>query len=156
MTPAERLDQLARGENPLLITKMASGYAVMSETQFLPGYCLLLADPMMGQLNDLHNELRQQFLSDMAKLGDAVLQSTDAVRINYSIYGNLDPFLHAHIFPRYASEAEKYRTLPPFLIPAEVREAAEHRYDPAVHERLQLMIEARLESIESEIGNVLE
>lgn len=28
------------------------------------------------------------------------------MRVNYEIFGNLDPFVHAHVFPRYAWESE--------------------------------------------------
>ncbi|MBC8063614.1 MAG: hypothetical protein H7Y17_02195, partial [Chlorobia bacterium] len=104
MTPYQRLAQLERGENPALIAKLPSGFAVMGDFQFLPGYCLLLAHPRVDKLNDLQGPQRTQFLDDMARLGDAILGATDAIRINYSIYGNLDPFLHAHLFPRYAWE----------------------------------------------------
>jgi diadenosine tetraphosphate (Ap4A) HIT family hydrolase len=92
---------------------------------------------MVEKLNDLEGAARTLFLEDMAKVGDAVLAATGCRRINYSIYGNQDPFLHAHIFPRYDDEDERYRTVPPFLVPAEVREAAEHAYDPTKHGDLQ-------------------
>jgi len=144
VTPAERLAALERGENPLLIARLPSGFAVMSESQFLPGYCLLLADPMVGKLNDLEGDARVQFLSDMARLGDAVIEATGAVRANYSIYGNLDPFLHAHVFPRFDNEDPRYRTVPPFLYPLELREAVDVRYDEAKHGELRMRIRASL------------
>ncbi len=116
----------------------------MGDSQYLPGYCLLLAYPMVGRLNDLVGDARSAFLEDMAALGDAVLTVTGAVRINYSIYGNLDPFLHAHVFPRYAGELPEYATIPPMSIPAAVRDAAEHAYDPMKHGALREAITARL------------
>jgi diadenosine tetraphosphate (Ap4A) HIT family hydrolase len=146
MSPQERLDQLVKGESPQLVSRMASGFAVMSDTQFLPGYCLLLAYPMTGQLNDLQGSEREQFLRDMARLGDAVKSATGAARINYSIYGNLDPFLHAHVFPRFADEDAEYRTVPPFLYPAAIREAEEHRFDPTKHGALLGSIRSLLEA----------
>ena len=45
----------------------------------------------------------------MAAIGDALLEVTDAARINYEILGNKDPALHAHVFPRYACEASDKR-----------------------------------------------
>jgi diadenosine tetraphosphate (Ap4A) HIT family hydrolase len=33
-----------------------------------------------------------------------------ALRINYAIFGNLEPALHAHVHPRYADEPEAMRT----------------------------------------------
>jgi len=136
ITPAERLASLLNGENPLEIVKMRSGYAVMGDSQYHPGYCLLLAYPMVSKLNDLDGSARTAFLEDMALLGDAVLAATDAVRINYSIYGNLDPFLHAHVFPRYVDE--EFATMPPMSIPADVRAAVP--YDPAKHDDLRRAI----------------
>ena len=44
--------------------------------------------------------------------GDAVLQATGAVRMNYEILGNSEPELHCHLFPRYATEPEQHRKMP--------------------------------------------
>ena len=144
MTPAERLAQLDRCENPALVSRMASGFAVMADSQFLPGYCLLLAYPQVEKLNDLTDEPRLQFLEDMARLGDAVIAATGCLRINYSIYGNLDPFLHAHVIPRYDWEDESYRTKPPMQIPAELREDRAHRFDAGRHADLMARIRQSL------------
>jgi diadenosine tetraphosphate (Ap4A) HIT family hydrolase len=48
----------------------------------------------------------------MARLGDAVLQATGALRMNYEILGNSEPELHCHLFPRYASEPDDKRRMP--------------------------------------------
>lgn len=146
MTTDERLNSLAHGESPQLIVKMESGYAVMADFQFLPGYCLLLGYPKVGQLNDLAGDERASFLRDMAALGDAVKEVTGAVRINYSIYGNLDPFLHAHIFPRFANEPDEFRTAPPFLYPPAVREAEQFRFSEAEHGPVRDQIRQILDS----------
>jgi len=37
------------------------------------------------------------FLSDMSRLGDALLKVTGATRINYAIFGNQEAALHAHV-----------------------------------------------------------
>jgi len=50
----------------------------------------------------------------MASLGDAVLAVTRALRINYAIYGNVDPALHAHVIPRFADEAPALRQAQPW------------------------------------------
>ena len=50
----------------------------------------------------------------MTRLGDALLKVTGAVRVNYAILGNLDPALHAHVFPRYTDEPENMRILQPW------------------------------------------
>jgi diadenosine tetraphosphate (Ap4A) HIT family hydrolase len=144
MSPAQRLEALERGENPLVVARMRSGFAVMSNSQFLPGYCLLLGSPIVSRLNDLEGDSRTQFLEDMATLGDAIIAVTGAVRVNYGIYGNLDPFVHAHVWPRYAEEPEEVRTLPPMQFPIGIREAPENAYDPARHDVLRDAIRAKL------------
>jgi len=35
------------------------------------------------------------------------------VRINYALFGNLEPALHAHVFPRRADEPAATRTAQP-------------------------------------------
>lgn len=58
---------------------------------------------------------RQQFLDDMARLGDAVLAVTGAERLNYEMLGNVEPALHAHVIPRYAWEPAETRRQPVWL-----------------------------------------
>lgn len=109
---SQRVDLARNGANDKVICRMASGWAVMGDVQFLPGYCLLLPDPVVPSLNDLDTEARATYLLDMARMGDAVLQATGALRMNYEILGNSEPELHCHIFPRYASEPEENRKMP--------------------------------------------
>lgn len=109
---AERVAEAKAGRNPSVICRMPSGWAVIGDVQFLPGYCLLLADPVVPSLNDLGGAARTQFLADMARLGDALLKVTDAFRINYEILGNSEPELHAHVFPRYRHESDERRRMP--------------------------------------------
>jgi len=104
---AERVGAARRGSNPYVIEKLPGGWLVIGDVQPLPGYCLLLADPVVGSINDLSVEDRQQFSQDMCRVGDALLKVTDAVRINYEIWGNSEPALHAHIMPRYMWEAQE-------------------------------------------------
>ncbi|ARB28703.1 HIT domain-containing protein [Pseudomonas tolaasii] len=108
----ERVELARNGANDKVICRMASGWAVMGDVQFLPGYCLLLPDPVVASLNDLDTQARAAYLLDMARLGDAVLQATGALRMNYEILGNSEPELHCHIFPRYASEPDDKRKMP--------------------------------------------
>ena len=103
-----------KGSYELLITRMSSGWAVMGGSQFLVGYSLLLPDPVVPHLNAMESTHRDQFLKDMATLGDTVLAVTGALRINYAMFGNTEPVLHAHIIPRYANEAPELRTSHPW------------------------------------------
>jgi diadenosine tetraphosphate (Ap4A) HIT family hydrolase len=104
-----------KGELPRVIARMKSGWAVLGDPQITHGYCLLLPDPVVSDLNALSGDERRQFLDDMVKLGDAVLEETGAERINYEILGNVEPALHAHVIPRHASEDPARRKQPVWL-----------------------------------------
>jgi diadenosine tetraphosphate (Ap4A) HIT family hydrolase len=110
------VDRCRAGELPAAIAKLPSGWVVMGERQVLPGYCLLLPDPVVPHMNSLRSVARAQFLFDMALVGDVLLAVTAAARINYAIYGNVDPALHAHIFPRDSAEPENTRTAQPWAL----------------------------------------
>ena len=107
-----RVDALRRGEHPSAIARLPSGWAVLGDVQFLRGYCLLLPDPVVPHLNTMTKSARQQFLSDMTLLGDAILKVTGAIRCNYEMLGNLEPALHAHVFPRFMTEPDELKTRP--------------------------------------------
>ena len=84
------------GGDPTVIARLASGWAVMGDPQVLEGYCLLLPDPVVPHLNAMPPDAQAAFLADLARLGQAVLEQTGALRINYAMFGNLEPALHAH------------------------------------------------------------
>lgn len=110
-----RVAACREGRDPTCLGRMTSGWAVMGDPQVLRGYCLLLPDPVPPHLNDMDLAHRGQFLVDMAALGDVVLAVTGALRVNYAMYGNLAPALHAHVFPRYADEPEFAQTGHPWV-----------------------------------------
>jgi diadenosine tetraphosphate (Ap4A) HIT family hydrolase len=107
-----RVEDCRKGRNPKTIARTSSGWAVLGDVQFLQGYSLLLPDPVVFDLNALTREERQTYLYEMSVIGDALLDVTDAYRINYEILGNTETALHAHIFPRYQSETESLRRVP--------------------------------------------
>jgi len=109
-----RVTALRAGADPTVIARLPSGWAVFGERQFLYGYALLLPDPVVPDLNALDIATREQFLADMARLGQALLEETRALRINYAIFGNLEPALHAHVVPRYREEPPALATAHPW------------------------------------------
>jgi diadenosine tetraphosphate (Ap4A) HIT family hydrolase len=102
------------GADPTLIARLPAGWVVLGDPQVLRGYCLLLPDPVVPHLNAMVPAEQAAFLADVARLGDAVLAVTGALRVNYAIFGNLEPALHAHVFPRYVDEPEPLRTAHPW------------------------------------------
>ena len=130
------------GREPRVIARLYSGWALFGERQFLRGYTLLLPDPVVPTLNALGSQERAAYLQDVARLGDAVLKLTGAARINYAIYGNVDPALHAHIFPRDSAEPESTRTAQPWALDWN----AAPRYSEAEHGALKRRIAADIQA----------
>jgi diadenosine tetraphosphate (Ap4A) HIT family hydrolase len=130
------------GDDPTLIARLPGGWAVMGDPQVLAGYCLLLPDPVVPHLNALAPAAQAAFLTDVARLGQAVLELTGAIRINYALFGNLEPALHAHVLPRYTNEPEALRTAHPWAYDW----SAAPRFDPACDGALLAALRARLAS----------
>jgi diadenosine tetraphosphate (Ap4A) HIT family hydrolase len=127
---------------------MPSGWAVIGDKQLLPGYALLLSDPVVPSLNEMSAEAQAQFLRDMVILGDALLEVTGALRINYEILGNSEAALHAHVLPRYASEPEAMRRRPAWFYDWSAAPDFDPQRDWGVMERIKAAIERRLADIE--------
>jgi diadenosine tetraphosphate (Ap4A) HIT family hydrolase len=140
----DRVESALRGENPLVIARMRSGFAVIGDTQFLPGYCLLLGVPRARDLTDLPLPARLDFLRDMSLLGEAITRVCQPHRINYEIFGNTDPFLHAHVLPRYAWEDAESLSRPAYVYPAERRNAPADQFSEAAHGELKARIRTAL------------
>src|SRR5688572_16021806 len=109
-----RVQDARAGRDATVLGRCASGWAVFGHQQIVQGYLLLLPDPVVPDLNALTPERRSQFLLDMSRLGDALVRTTSPVRINYAIFGNVEPALHAHVIPRYRTEPEAMQTQHPW------------------------------------------
>ncbi len=131
------------GADPTVIARLRSGWAVLGDPQVLPGYCLLLPDPVAPHLNALEPAAQQAFLADMARIGQAVQEITDAVRINYALFGNVEPALHAHVIPRFEDEPADRIKAHPWTYDWQ----AAPRFDAEADRDLLLAIRARLERI---------
>jgi len=111
----ERVEMARAGTNPTVVCRVPSGWVVLGDFQLLPGYSILLPDPVVGDLNSLDKKQRIQYLQDMVILGDALLEVTGAYRINYEIQCNTVQALHAHVTPRYMTEPEEFRKIPAWV-----------------------------------------
>ena len=140
----EQVELAKRGLSRQVICRVRSGWVVLGNSQFITGYSLLLADPVVSSLNALAPDQRAQFLLDMTAIGDALLATTDAYRINYEILGNTEAALHAHIFPRRMVEPDQYRRGPVFAYPTAERES--RPFDSVRDDRLLRSIRDFLET----------
>jgi diadenosine tetraphosphate (Ap4A) HIT family hydrolase len=133
------------------MARMRSGFALIGDTQHLPGYSLLLTDdPSADHLTDLDWPRRSEFLFDLALLGEAVESACKPHglrRMNYEVLGNSLHVLHGHVHPRYEWEPPDKITGPVWRYPKEVRNAPECAYSDEEHRELRAAITAELESL---------
>ncbi|WP_052848662.1 hypothetical protein [Streptomyces avicenniae] len=121
----DRIGSALRGGNPTVLRRLEAGFAVIGDVQFLPGYSVLLVDdPAVQRLSTLSRRRRAAFLSGMDRLGEAVERACGRLdpaflRVNLEILGNTDPYLHAHVWPRYAWEPHERVGGPVWLYPRE-------------------------------------
>ncbi|MFD7915146.1 HIT family protein [Streptomyces sp. NPDC059752] len=149
----DRLGAAERGENPTVLARMQTGWAVIGDTQHLPGYCLLLYAGEANHLTDLPRAERARFLLDLSLLGEAVERvcgKRDPAyrRLNYEVLGNSWEHLHGHVHPRYHWEPPKLLHGPVWRY-GEERTAPEHTLGPQ-HEDLRMDIANALASILSD------
>ena len=143
----DRIGSAIRGENPTVLVKMKSGFAVIGDPQFLPGYCILIGYPKVNSLNDLNIKNRKDFLIDMSLLGDAITAICNPLRINYDILGNAADFLHAHVFPRYEWEEEERRKHPVWQYPKENWSIEKYQFSDEKHGELKMQLSKKLQEL---------
>ena len=125
----QRVEECRNGSYPKTICRINSGWVVLGDVQFVKGYSLILPDPVVSDLNELTPDKRRELLYEATVVGDALLEATDAIRINYEILGNLEPALHVHIFPRYTNEPPELVTKPVWFYDWEAAPKFDHERD---------------------------
>lgn len=147
----DRIGSAHRGENPMVMARMRSGFAVIGDTQHLPGYSLLLCDDAsVEHLTDLDWRRRSQFLFDLSLVGEAVqaaCRTSGLRRVNYEILGNSLPWLHGHVHPRYGWEPAERVGWPVWRYPDVERSAPELAYSDDKHGELRSRITRELERV---------
>lgn len=130
------------------MARMSSGFAVIGDTQHLPGYSVLLTDDSpVNHLTDLDWARRREFLFDLSLLGEAVERACrpqELRRINYEVLGNSLPFLHGHVHARYEWEPPDKLGGPVWRYPKEVRNDPAHAYSDERHAEVRAAITSEL------------
>ena len=135
----------------MVMARMRSGFAVIGDTQHLPGYSVLLCnDAAVDHLTDLDRTARAAFLFDLALLGEAVesaCRDDGLRRINYEVLGNSMALLHGHVHARYEWEPTERVGWPVWLYDPAERFAERHEYTDAEHGPLRAAITRELEHL---------
>jgi diadenosine tetraphosphate (Ap4A) HIT family hydrolase len=152
----DRIGAARAGRNPTVMAHLTASFAVIGDVQFLPGYAVALVDrPGVDRLSDLPRIDRRNFLADVDLIAEAV-ESTCLARdpafrrVNIEILGNSDPFLHAHVWPRYDWEPKHLQGGPVWLYPAESWSAPPTRLG-AQHDGLRRDLRTTIARLQQEL-----
>jgi len=135
----------------MVMARMRSGFAVIGDTQHLPGYSLLLCDDAsVNHLTDIDRQRRGEFLYDLGLIGEAVQRACRPQRlrrVNYEVLGNSMEWLHGHVHARYDWEPAARVGQPVWCYPREERFNDDVAYSDIAHGALRASITQELTRI---------
>lgn len=115
------LETIRAGKAPNLIAELDNSFVVLGDAQFYRGYCILLAKRHAHELFELPRDEALALCDELRSVAEAIHKVVKPLKLNYECLGNLEPHLHWHVFPRFASEEEKLRRAPIWERPASER-----------------------------------
>jgi diadenosine tetraphosphate (Ap4A) HIT family hydrolase len=108
-----RIELWKSGSNPNFIAEFKHSIFVLGDHQFFPGYGLILLKEHTRELHDLPEHVQAEYFLETTRAAKAIEAAFKPLKMNYSCYGNLDPHVHWHLFPRYSDDPQ--RTMPPWV-----------------------------------------
>ena len=90
--------------NPYFVAELETGYVVLADNQYVPGYSLFISNTCVPELHELPRDRRSRFLEEMALAAEAVFRAFEPRKLNYELLGNSVAHLHWHLIPRYADD----------------------------------------------------
>ncbi len=135
----QRVSLWKGGRNPYFIQEFENSIFIVGDHQFHKGYSLLLLKEHVRELHELDSTVQVALFQELMAAGRALAVTFKPWKMNYSCYGNLDPHIHWHLFPRYDSEPDHLNH--PWLHAAKFKD---HLIDSQAAEELGEMIKANL------------
>jgi diadenosine tetraphosphate (Ap4A) HIT family hydrolase len=105
-TICQRVSLWRGGGNPHFIHEFEHSIFVVGDHQFHRGYSLLLLKEHVRELHELEESVFIALSQELLQAGRAIVETFRPWKMNYSCYGNVDPHIHWHLFPRYESELD--------------------------------------------------
>lgn len=91
----EKLDSLMIPICDLSVTKL---FLFREQTYY--GRCVIAYKDHNVDLTELSEEDASLFMSDMKKVGKAIMKAVNPAKVNYGMYSDTLPHLHVHIVPK--------------------------------------------------------
>ena len=102
----QRVARWRDGRNAHFVHEFEHSVLFVGDHQFHRGYCLLLLKEHVRELHELEPAVYRALSDDLITAGRAIVGAYGPWKMNYSCYGNVDPHIHWHLFPRYDSEPD--------------------------------------------------
>lgn len=83
------------------IAHLSTSRAFLFKEQTYRGRCLVAYDGHVNDLNELSEEKRNAFMSDVARVTRAMQKAFNPEKINYGAYSDKLCHLHFHLAPKY-------------------------------------------------------
>jgi diadenosine tetraphosphate (Ap4A) HIT family hydrolase len=135
----DRVGTWRAGENPYFVHEFEHSLLVVGDHQFHRGYCLVLLKEHVRELHELNPDVQGQLWQEVMQAGRAVVRAFQPWKMNYACYGNAEPHVHWHLFPRYDREPDHTRN--PWLHSARFKD---HRISQESAEQLAARVRSSL------------
>jgi diadenosine tetraphosphate (Ap4A) HIT family hydrolase len=99
----ERIQLWRYGQNPSFIHEFEHSIFVLGEHQFHRGYSLILLKSHIRELHELQTEVQSALFQEVMTATNALVRTFQPWKMNHACYGNAEPHIHWHLFPRYDS-----------------------------------------------------
>lgn len=127
------------GQSPYFIHEFEHSFFVIGEHQYHRGYAQVVLKEHVIELHALPPAVQAAHFREVMLATDALVKTFQPSKMNHACYGNLDPHLHWHLFPRYTSDPDHHKQ--PWLHAAEF---PQHRIDASTARTLAARVRANL------------
>lgn len=139
-----RVESWREGRNENFVHEFEGSILLVGDHQFHRGYCLLVLKEHVRELHELDAGAQAALFRELMEAGRAVAGAFGPWKMNYSCYGNVDPHVHWHLFPRYDTEPDHLNH--PWLHAAEFEDhATDAETARAVAEKVREKLASRSE-----------
>ncbi|MCI0336670.1 MAG: HIT family protein [Acidobacteria bacterium] len=116
----ERIEIWRKGNNPHFIYEFENSIFVLGEHQYHRGYSLILLKSHVRELHELLPDVQTALFQEVMTATSAIVRTFRPWKMNHSCYGNAEPHIHWHLFPRYDSDPDHTRN--PWLHASEFKD----------------------------------
>ncbi|HKN86899.1 MAG TPA: HIT family protein [Nitrospiraceae bacterium] len=86
------------------IADFETSIAYLFDDQFFPGWTVLVLKRHATELFRLSADERSRLIEEVSMVGEALMETFHAVKVNYELLGNQLPHIHWHVIPRLTND----------------------------------------------------